>query len=142
MMENVGYNMKTPNLKFILETLLDDAPKPTTPQEKQQFMQEIKNFSAMAAPLDRTWGSGLANISFIKAVLAICSIVLSRDRDFSISGVNVVQPTNVKLNTATDIIFILLNTFIDFLLIVVPLLPTINFSGTLIIHAVILYYDF
>jgi len=54
-MENVGYNMKTPNLKFILETLLDDAPKPTTPQEKQQFMQEIKNFSAMA---DSVYGKG------------------------------------------------------------------------------------
>ena len=55
MMENVGYNMRTPNLKFILETIVQDQPVPTTPQEKKQFMQEIKNFSNMA---DAVYGTG------------------------------------------------------------------------------------
>jgi hypothetical protein len=55
MMENVGYNMRTPNLKFILETIVQDQPVPTTPQEKKQFMQEIKNFSNMA---DSVYGTG------------------------------------------------------------------------------------
>ena len=39
--------MRTPNLKFILETMMQDQPKPITREEKQQFMQEIANFSAM-----------------------------------------------------------------------------------------------
>ena len=39
--------MKTPNLKFILETILEDAPKPMTREEKQAFMQEVKNFAAL-----------------------------------------------------------------------------------------------
>jgi hypothetical protein len=55
MMENVGYNMRTPNLKFILETIVQDQPVPTTPQEKKQFMQEIKNFSNMA---NSVYGTG------------------------------------------------------------------------------------
>ena len=54
-MENVGYNMRTPNLKFILETIVQDQPVPTTPQEKKQFMQEIKNFSNMA---NSVYGTG------------------------------------------------------------------------------------
>ena len=47
--------MRTPNLKFILETIVQDQPVPTTPQEKKQFMQEIKNFSNMA---DSVYGTG------------------------------------------------------------------------------------
>lgn len=39
--------MKTPNLKFILETILEDNPKPMTREEKQAFMQEVKNFAAL-----------------------------------------------------------------------------------------------
>lgn len=39
--------MKTPNLKFILETILEDTPKPMTREEKQAFMQEVKNFAAL-----------------------------------------------------------------------------------------------
>ena len=47
--------MRTPNLKFILETIVQDQPVPTTPQEKKQFMQEIKNFSNMA---NSVYGTG------------------------------------------------------------------------------------
>jgi hypothetical protein len=40
--------MRTPNLKFILETMMQDQPTPMTREEKQQFVQEIANFSAMS----------------------------------------------------------------------------------------------
>ena len=39
--------MRTPNLKFILETILEDQPKPMNPLEKQQFHEEVANFSAL-----------------------------------------------------------------------------------------------
>jgi hypothetical protein len=54
-MENVGYNMKTPNLKFILETILEDKPQPMSREEKQQFVQEVANFSAMG---ESVYGKG------------------------------------------------------------------------------------
>lgn len=47
--------MKTPNLKFILETLLQDQPKPMSREEKQAFVQEIANFSSMS---DGVYGKG------------------------------------------------------------------------------------
>jgi hypothetical protein len=47
--------MRTPNLKFILETMMQDQPKPITREEKQQFMQEIANFSAMG---ESVYGKG------------------------------------------------------------------------------------
>ena len=47
--------MSAPNLKFILETLLDDQPKPMTKEEKQQFVQEIANFSALG---ESVYGKG------------------------------------------------------------------------------------
>jgi len=54
-MENAGYNMSTPNLKRILETILEDQPTPMTKQEKQQFVQEIANFSALG---ESVYGKG------------------------------------------------------------------------------------
>jgi hypothetical protein len=46
-MENVGYNMKTPNLKIILEMITgEEAPKMTR-QEKTEFLESVKNFSAL-----------------------------------------------------------------------------------------------
>ena len=39
--------MRTPNLKFILETILEDQPKPMNRDEKQQFHEEVANFSAL-----------------------------------------------------------------------------------------------
>lgn len=47
--------MDTPNLKFILETILEDQPKPMTREEKQQFVQEVANFSALG---DSVYGKG------------------------------------------------------------------------------------
>jgi hypothetical protein len=54
-MANAGYNMRTPNLKFILETLMEDKPKPMTREEKQKFVQEVANFSALG---DSVYGKG------------------------------------------------------------------------------------
>ena len=53
--ENVGYNMKTPNLKMILETLMEDQPQPMSKEEKKQFVQEIANFSALG---ESVYGKG------------------------------------------------------------------------------------
>ena len=47
--------MNTPNLKRILETILDDQPKPMSKEEKQQFVQEIANFSALG---ESVYGKG------------------------------------------------------------------------------------
>ena len=47
--------MRTPNLKFILETILEDRPKPMTREEKQQFVQEVANFSALG---ESVYGKG------------------------------------------------------------------------------------
>ena len=47
--------MDTPNLKFILETILEDQPKPMSREEKQQFVQEVANFSALG---ESVYGKG------------------------------------------------------------------------------------
>jgi len=54
-MENVGYNMNTPNLKRILETILDDQPKPMSIDEKREFVNAVKNFSALG---ESVYGKG------------------------------------------------------------------------------------
>ena len=54
-MENVGYNMDTPNLKRILETILDDQPKPMSIDEKREFVNAVKNFSAQS---ESVYGKG------------------------------------------------------------------------------------
>lgn len=47
--------MRTPNLKFILETILEDQPKPLSKQEKAHFVQAAKQFSHMK---DSVYGKG------------------------------------------------------------------------------------
>ena len=47
--------MNTPNLKMILETLMDDQPQPMSKDEKKQFVQEIANFSALG---ESVYGKG------------------------------------------------------------------------------------
>jgi hypothetical protein len=47
--------MRTPNLKYILETLMEDQPTPLTKEEKQKFVQDIANFSALG---DSVYGKG------------------------------------------------------------------------------------
>ena len=55
MMVNVEYNMRTPNLKFILETILEDKPQPMSKDEKRAFMQEVANFTALG---ESVYGKG------------------------------------------------------------------------------------
>ncbi|CAB4155222.1 hypothetical protein UFOVP1307_5 [uncultured Caudovirales phage] len=55
MMVNVEYNMRTPNLKFILETILEDKPQPMSKDEKIAFMQEVANFTALG---ESVYGKG------------------------------------------------------------------------------------
>ena len=47
--------MNTPNLKMILETLMEDQPQPMSIDEKKQFVQEIANFSALG---ESVYGKG------------------------------------------------------------------------------------
>jgi hypothetical protein len=54
-MENAGYNMNSPNLKRILETILDEQPQPMSKEEKRAFVEEVKNFSALG---DSVYGKG------------------------------------------------------------------------------------
>jgi hypothetical protein len=54
-MVNVGYNMNSPNLKRILETILDGQPQPMSKDEKRAFVEEVKNFSALG---DSVYGNG------------------------------------------------------------------------------------
>lgn len=55
-MENVGYNMNTPNLKRILEIMTgEDENVALTKEEKRQFMQDVSNFSALG---ESVYGSG------------------------------------------------------------------------------------
>jgi len=65
--------MKTPNLKYILETILDDQPKPMTKEEKRAFVQEVANFSALG---DSVYGKN--NLEEI--VERVKTIVESADR--------------------------------------------------------------
>ena len=54
-MVNVEYNMRTPNLKFILETILEDKPQPMSREEKRAFVQEVANFTALG---ESVYGKG------------------------------------------------------------------------------------
>ena len=47
--------MNTPNLKMILETLMEERPEPMSKDEKKQFVQEIANFSALG---ESVYGKG------------------------------------------------------------------------------------
>jgi polyhydroxyalkanoate synthesis regulator phasin len=47
--------MNTPNLKFLLETLLEDQPQPLTKEDKTAFVQQVQRFSEMG---DSVYGKG------------------------------------------------------------------------------------
>ena len=53
-MGNVGYNMKS-NLKYILEMVEGDQQPQLTKEEKSEFVQSLKNFSAMS---ESVYGKG------------------------------------------------------------------------------------
>jgi len=47
--------MNTPNLKYILETILEDQPQQLSKEEKAQFVQSVQKFSHMK---DSVYGTG------------------------------------------------------------------------------------
>jgi hypothetical protein len=47
--------MNTPNLKFLLETLLEDQPQPLSKEDKTAFVQQVQRFSEMG---DSVYGKG------------------------------------------------------------------------------------
>ena len=47
--------MRTPNLKFILETILEDQTQPLSKEEKVAFVDQVKRFSEMG---DSVYGKG------------------------------------------------------------------------------------
>jgi hypothetical protein len=47
--------MRTPNLKFILETMMQDQPALMSVQEKRAFKEAVANFTAMG---DSVYGKG------------------------------------------------------------------------------------
>lgn len=47
--------MRTPNLKFILETMMQDQPAPMSVQEKRAFKEAVANFTGMG---DSVYGKG------------------------------------------------------------------------------------
>ena len=73
--------MKTPNLKFILETILEDQPKPMTREEKQQFVQEVANFSALG---DSVYGKGNLEeiVERVKAIVERAERIMTESDDW------------------------------------------------------------
>ena len=65
--------MNTPNLKMILETLMEDQQQPMSKDEKKQFVQEIANFSALG---ESVYGKG----DIEEIVERVKRIVSSADR--------------------------------------------------------------
>ena len=65
--------MNTPNLKMILETLMNDQPQPVSIQEKRQFVESIANFSALG---DSVYGKG----DIVEIVERVKQIVDNADR--------------------------------------------------------------
>ena len=47
--------METPNLKFILETIMEDQPQPLSKEEKTAFVSAVQQFSSMS---DAVYGTG------------------------------------------------------------------------------------
>lgn len=80
-MENVGYNMDTPNLKRILETILDDQPKPMSIDEKREFVNAVKNFSALS---ESVYGKGDldAICERVKLIVERAEKIMSEDSDW------------------------------------------------------------
>ena len=65
--------MNTPNLKMILETLMNDQPQPVSIQEKRQFVESIANFYALG---DSVYGKG----DIVEIVERVKQIVNNADR--------------------------------------------------------------
>lgn len=73
--------MRTPNLKFILETILEDQPTPMTREEKQQFVQEVANFSALG---DSVYGKGNLEeiVERVKTIVERAERIMTESNDW------------------------------------------------------------
>jgi len=73
--------MRTPNLKFILETMMQDQPKPISVQEKRAFKEAVANFSAMG---DSVYGTGdIENIvERVKTIVESADKIMTESDDW------------------------------------------------------------
>jgi|688.fasta_scaffold283294_2 hypothetical protein len=71
--------MKTPNLKYILETILEDKPQPMSKEERTAFLEELKSFSSLGEAV-----YGKANLE--ELVERVKSIVERGERIMTESG--------------------------------------------------------
>jgi len=81
-MENVGYNMNTPNLRRILEIMTGEEENVAlTKEEKRQFMQDVANFSALG---ESVYGSGkLKELSErVRDIVEKAQRIMTEDKDW------------------------------------------------------------
>ena len=73
--------MGTPNLKFILETILEDQPKPLSKEEKRAFMETVKNFSAMG---ESVYGKGDLEeiVERVKSIVERADRIMTESNDW------------------------------------------------------------
>lgn len=78
--------MNTPNLKFILETMLEDQPRPVSKEEKRQFISELEKFSELGhsiygrTDLDQT-------VNRVKNIVdKAAQIMTEKDNEYKIVG--------------------------------------------------------
>jgi len=73
--------MGTPNLKFILETILEDQPKPMSKEEKRAFMETVKNFSAMG---ESVYGKGDLEeiVERVKSIVERADRIMTESNDW------------------------------------------------------------
>ncbi len=73
--------MRTPNLKFILETMMQDQPAPMTVQEKQQFKEAVKNFSALG---EMVYGKNDIEeiVERVKHIVENADKIMTEDKDW------------------------------------------------------------
>ena len=73
--------MSTPNLKFILETMMQDQPVPMTMQEKQAFKEAVRNFSALG---DSVYGKNDIEeiVERVKNIVENADRIMTEDKDW------------------------------------------------------------
>ena len=73
--------MSTPNLKFILETMIQDQPVPMTMQEKQAFKEAVRNFSALG---DSVYGKNDIEeiVERVKNIVENADRIMTEDKDW------------------------------------------------------------
>jgi hypothetical protein len=80
-MENVGYNMSAPNLKRILETILDGQETQITPAQISQYEAEIKRYSEIG---DSVYGKGDIEqiVARVKQIVDKADAIMTKSHDW------------------------------------------------------------